>query len=201
MKRARFVSVFSLLVLVVCVIYAGVFAASSIKDVQVGGSISIPANIINVSVEGFYGSKAVGTSDSPAYTSASGDTWTLSNTSFMTFDLSEGEVVADASNNPFTLTLRVTNNSDVALKCYFQNSGTTLTSQNFVDSSTTYAHVDVIGDDNGSGGNYNYILVAPQEDGSGSANVIKLQFTLDAVPESDLNFEFSYQLVITEPDA
>ena len=189
MRKARYLSIISLFVLVICVISAGVFAASSIKDVQVTGTISLPSNVIGVTVKGFYGTSTAGAAD---YTYSDVNlSWSL-NSSYMTFDAADAILVSDVSNSPITLSFLITNDSGRYLDLYFTKNAVLFTGETILEDETTIVTVGVTGVTSG------HAYLNPNDAGSGTSTTLQLTFTLNNLPQEDVSSSINYVLHVDD---
>ncbi len=206
MKRARIFSAISLMLLSICILGAGVYAANTTDRHMgiTGGVIEIPINLLGVSVDGYIGA----VDNTPDFSSKYSDNSKNSTWSLMEADGKTSKLVFDATNanekedvDPITLTFVITNESDVALEAYFYKSTDTTNKAKVTN--------DYLG---GSNNSENYVVgVALGSDNLAAATykqdntldvagtcTITITFTLNQLLDSGDNYDFSYVLQVQE---
>ena len=201
MKRVRFLSIFVLFGVFASVIYAGVFAASSVKQVNVAGSISIPANILDVKIEGFYGENDTAQKGFDSTDTNNGGTWEIP-ASYLTFDISQ---VNDASQlstyaPDIYLTLRITNSGSHTVKASFTKVVNDVENPVSIDgiyirNTTNIIQASVV---SGTNGVYSVQVDPWSSEGVASVAVIKLKFSLLQLVEEDISATFNYNFKLEE---
>lgn len=216
MKRIRFLSIFVLIGVFAGVVYAGIFAASSVKKVNIAGSINIPANILDVRIEGFLGSADTSTNTSQA----SFDTATPAKfnegvweipADYLTFDLSEIDTNEQFNNleKEKYLTIRITNYGSHSLTAHFTqlvNAEEVAFTQEWLSYS---GNTPILKSEVDTGTTAVYSITVPPFDGTGTTTdsesrqctmaVIKLKFSLLQLVEEDINnATFSYNFKLDE---
>lgn len=196
-KRAKLFTTVILLMVMTCVLYAGIYSASSIKDVQFAGSISIPANVIGVDVYGYMGEST--SSSALRFDTTTGATsWELSSEDIV-FDLEDVNTVEDIEDIPeVVLTLRIVNNSGLRLKSYLTKSVDNVETE-FLTDSLVFQNEDVVDVlvDTGTQG-VDYVILEPEESATGTEQIIRLRFSIVKIVEDNATINFSYNLTFKQ---
>lgn len=182
MKKTRLFSAISLLILSICVMAVGIYAANeSDKSMGFGGTINIPANLIDVTVLGYIGDVTTGTKKYDSTTSAD-KTWTLV-AGDLVFQSEDANDVASVKE--LTLTFVITNNSDFTLQAYFQENDTTKTTSYLGGTeSDPIIKVAFGADDN--------------IEATNGTTTITIVFDLQKLLDQEASYGFNYTLVIAE---
>ncbi|MBO7526556.1 MAG: hypothetical protein J6T74_01515 [Clostridia bacterium] len=200
MKKIKLLSLIALLGVLFSVMYAGVFAAAnSEKTVSLSGStITIPANIANVRVQGW---KGTDTSGAANFDTNSSSTWALGSDSFFNYDLSAVNNNTVPSADKY-LTFKITNSGSIPLTAKFQKTSNSayLTSSPDPIKQISGATVVSATYQNSSGTAVSQVSVgACAANGTATVVTIKLKITLHVVVDTDISdASFSYRLVLSD---
>ena len=219
MKKLRFLSIIALFVVFLCAMYAGVLAASSFKKVDVGGTISIPANMVGVRVEGFLGDidvddvvdgvNIIRAFDTGEVTGGgSTQTWSISS-DYLSFDLSsvdENKEGYELSSVPAKyLTLRITNSGSLTLKAYFMHDVSGTDTQFSTTSLTLEGKQNAISANvlDSSDSVVDVVTVYPtgtlDDETPVDVQVIKLRFSVNQILETSRNdLTFNYKFILQD---
>ena len=190
MKKARIFSAISLMLLSICILGAGVYAANSSDRYMgiSGGVIQVPVNLLGVSVKGYIGAVDETPDFSSTYTSEQEDkVWNLlkdDNTPLLVFDAKQANDPVDVA--PITLTFVITNESDVALEAYFYDSN---------DASKTMKDQDYLG---GNKTESNYVVGVELGSNDLSAATYKEDNTLDQAGTCTITITFNLNQLIDD---